>query len=402
MPAKKNDNSSGQYFTVDTWLGEVAVAFQETKVVGVVLPSRDFGAPKKAHLAVKGFHKKVASPSRFKSLSQKLIRHLDGTPQSFADIELATVESGFQAEVHAALCKTKPGTTLTYGELAARTGDANRARAVGTAMSTNPIPILVPCHRVFSGDGFGAYSGGAGLSTKLRILYQEGFRTAFSNVTWNIDQARHALSKDRALAALFARTGPFMLEAKAPTTRTRVSPLDALSKSVLYQQLAGAAAATIERRLEEALTELGASSRAEALSKLPQEKYRDAGVSTAKEATLRALAVAYQNGTLPTRKAMESLSDDEIRDVLTQIRGIGPWSCEMLKMFYLGRPDVFPSGDLGVQKGYERVYGHALNAKELARWSERFTGHRTLLAWYLWRATELPKEWNPSAKRAHT
>ena len=166
---------------------------------------------------------------------------------------------------------------------------------------------------------------------------------------------------------------------------------EALSRTIVYQQLSGKAAATIYGRVE-ALLGKAPSKRAAVLQKLPDSALRGAGLSTQKTLAMRDLAAKHLAGALPSTKELAHLDDEAIVAKLTAVRGIGRWSAEMLMMFRLGRLDVMPSTDLGVQKGHALVYrkdGDVLPPKELHAFGERWRPYRSVAAWYLWRAVEL-------------
>jgi 3-methyladenine DNA glycosylase/8-oxoguanine DNA glycosylase len=120
---------------------------------------------------------------------------------------------------------------------------------------------------------------------------------------------------------------------------------------------------------------------------------RAAGFSFAKVAALKDLAAKTLEAVVPHHAALEALSDDAIIERLTQVRGIGRWTVEMLLMFRLGRPDVLPVDDFGVRAGFRAAYGlrEMPKPKALAAWGERWRPYRSTAAWYLWRALELKR-----------
>ena len=158
----------------------------------------------------------------------------------------------------------------------------------------------------------------------------------------------------------------------------------ALVRSIMYQQLAGAAASTIHGRFLK-LFKKGLSPAA--VLALPDGIMRTAGVSGAKSAAITDLARKVKDGTVPL-KNVDSLADDEVIAHLVQVRGIGPWTAEMFLIFQLRRLDVWPVADYGVRKGYALAYGlHALpTPKRLQVEGERFRPYRTVAAWYCWQA----------------
>jgi 3-methyladenine DNA glycosylase/8-oxoguanine DNA glycosylase len=191
---------------------------------------------------------------------------------------------------------------------------------------------------------------------------------------------------DKALAKIIARVGPLRLQVESIQT-----PFQALAESIVYQQLTGKAAATILGRVH---TIFGgrAHFHPEGLAGTTDDLLRSAGLSRAKTAALKDLAAKTLDGTVPSAQALAEATDDEIIERLTEIRGIGRWTVEMLLIFRLGRPDVLPVDDYGVRKGFQRL----LRAKELptraqlAKRGERWKPYRSAASWYLWRACELP------------
>jgi len=190
--------------------------------------------------------------------------------------------------------------------------------------------------------------------------------------------AAHVARQDRVMAALMKRTGPFRL------ARPDSDHFAALAESILYQQLAGAAAAAIHRRFE-ALFDGGPTPAA--VIDLHPRTLRAAGLSGSKVASIRDLAAKVADGTVPLQ-SIGRRSDEEIIERLTVVRGIGRWTAEMFLMFQLRRLDVWPVGDYGVRQGYALAYGlrKLPTPKRLEREGERFRPYRTVAAWYCWQA----------------
>jgi len=165
----------------------------------------------------------------------------------------------------------------------------------------------------------------------------------------------------------------------------------ALVRSVVYQQLAGAAAAAIHGRL---IAALGGQVTPERLMALPADTLRSVGLSRNKAASLQDLATKVLDGTVvldPPRLRAES--DAEVVARLSTVRGIGKWTAEMFLMFQLRRLDVWPTGDLGVRKGFGLAWGIPTpTAKELEPLGDPYRPYRSVVAWYCWRAadTKLP------------
>jgi DNA-3-methyladenine glycosylase II len=200
-----------------------------------------------------------------------------------------------------------------------------------------------------------------------------------------IRAALRVLRKDPVMARLIARVGPLRLE---PTGL--LSPFDSLVQAITYQQLNGKAASTILGRVR-ALFPNPELLEPAVLLELTEEALRGAGLSRAKLAACRDLAERALDGTVPTAHVLSALTDDEIVERLTQVRGVGRWTAEMLLIFRLGRPDVLPVDDYGVRKGFAVAYGKRKlpTPKALAKFGERWRPYRSAASWYLWRALEL-------------
>src|SRR4051812_30281910 len=189
---------------------------------------------------------------------------------------------------------------------------------------------------------------------------------------------------DKTLARLIKRVGPCTLK------RRNRSPFESLVRSVAYQQLNGTAAATILERVL-ALYPERKFPRPEDILSTPDEQLRSAGLSRAKIAAIKDIAAKRIDGIVPDSRAISKLTEAEILERLTQIRGVGPWTDEMLLIFTLGRTDVLPVTDYGVRKGFALTYGwkDLPTPKELLDYGERWRPHRSTAAWYFWRALEL-------------
>ena len=168
------------------------------------------------------------------------------------------------------------------------------------------------------------------------------------------------------------------------------NPVDALARSILYQQLSGKAAATITGRVEALMLRRGFITAA-GLSAVDDGELRGAGVSRQKLAALRDLADKAIQGIVPAHQKLSRMDSQDIIDHLTQVRGIGRWTVEMLLMFRLGRPDILPLDDLGIRKGAQIV--HQLpdlpKPRELAELGTRWAPWRTRASLYLWRVVEI-------------
>jgi len=194
----------------------------------------------------------------------------------------------------------------------------------------------------------------------------------------------HLSQSDKVLARLIRRVGPCRLEA-----RRSASPFQALVQAVAHQQLNGTAAKTILKRVI-AIYPGRKFPAPEDLLATPDERLRGAGLSRAKTAALKDIAAKTLEGIVPSSRAIARMSNEKILERLTAIRGVGPWTVEMLLIFTLGRLDVLPATDFGVRKGFALTYRRKeLPApSELIKHGERWRPYRTIACWYLWRALD--------------
>jgi 3-methyladenine DNA glycosylase/8-oxoguanine DNA glycosylase len=194
----------------------------------------------------------------------------------------------------------------------------------------------------------------------------------------------HLAACDPCLAKLIAELIPF-----EPEIDHNQSPYEALLEAIAYQSISGKAAATIFARIK-ALSGNGGVPTPQEMLKLSKPKLRKAGLSGAKISSMKDLAKKTIEGIVPTHDEALKLSDRELVERLDSVRGIGAWTVEMFLIFRLGRPDVLPIHDLGVQKGWSVAYGkkHQPRPKELLKFGERWRPYRTVASWYLWRAFE--------------
>jgi DNA-3-methyladenine glycosylase II len=176
--------------------------------------------------------------------------------------------------------------------------------------------------------------------------------------------------------------GPYRLEPRRTGTH-----YDALVRSIVFQQLSGKAASTIHRRFCELYP--GKRPRAEHVLGTSDELLRGAGLSRQKIAYLRDLSARVADRSLPLAH-LGRLSDDAIIEHLVQVKGIGRWTVQMFLMFRLGRPDVLPELDLGIQNAIKRAYGlrKRPKPKDVLRIGAKWRPHATAASWYLWRSLE--------------
>jgi DNA-3-methyladenine glycosylase II len=215
----------------------------------------------------------------------------------------------------------------------------------------------------------------------------------------------HLAAADPKLGKLIERAGPFTMRVASAQ-----SPFEALVESIIYQQLHGKAAATIHRRLLESFAPVltleaagtGVHPTPQQLLDCPNEQLRAAGLSKNKMLALRDLAAKTIDGTVPTLIQIRRMSDEAIIEHLTQVRGIGRWTVEMLLIFRLGRPNVLPVDDYGVRKGFALTFGKLKPTDKVTpmdlpkpdvmqRRAKKWHPWCSVASWYLWRACDLAK-----------
>jgi DNA-3-methyladenine glycosylase II len=220
------------------------------------------------------------------------------------------------------------------------------------------------------------------------------------NVRYDPETAIAELSAaDAKLGALIRRVGPFTMRLKS-----QHSPFEALLEAIIYQQLHGKAAFAILNRLLHAFGDI--HPQPENLLGAPDEMLRACGLSANKTKALRDLAAKTLDGTVPSLAKIRRMPDAEIIERLTEVRGVGQWTVEMLLIFRLGRPDVFPLSDYGVRKGFLLTFGRPPKRKPITpavlpkadvmlRRATRWQPWRSVASWYLWRACDLAGSASP-------
>jgi len=197
----------------------------------------------------------------------------------------------------------------------------------------------------------------------------------------------HLSNVDAILGGVIRAFGPSVVQLQPDC-----APFQTLAQAIAHQQLNGTAANTILGRF---VTTCGAGAfpTPELVLAAPEATLRAAGFSFAKIASLRDLAEKTLSGVVPDHATLHTLSDEEIITRLTEVRGIGRWTVEMMLMFRLGRPDILPVDDFGVRNGFRLAYGlkQMPAPKALAIFGERWGPYRSTAAWYMWRAVEMSR-----------
>ena len=371
----------------ETRAGPLRLKYGESALTAIEMPEY---SPRELRAALLKEPPAAEHPKFVREAARMLKLHLGGKPQDLSRLPLALSElAPFQRAVYETLRGLPRGKTLSYGEVARLLGKPGASRAVGQALGKNPFLVAVPCHRVLGANGApGGFSAPGGVVAKQRLLALEGVALKVDHgLPYDPVEAVRALgAADRKLGKLMERVGPFRLR---PSKLE--SPFEALAGSIVYQQLNGRAAATILGRVV-ALYAPRKFPRPQDVLKTDDKDLRAAGLSGSKTAALKDLAAKTLEGVVPaSASALASLSDAEIIERLTAVRGIGPWTVEMMLLFRLARPDVLPITDYGVRKGFALLRGlpDLPSPKELLAYGERWRPYRSVASWYLWRILDL-------------
>ncbi|HEY4646640.1 MAG TPA: methylated-DNA--[protein]-cysteine S-methyltransferase [Steroidobacteraceae bacterium] len=391
--------SSVAFALFDTAIGRCGIAWGTRGIVGVQLPESRETETRSRVLERFPDAREAPPPAEVRHAIDGIVALLHGEPRELSAIALDMDDvPPFNRRVYEIARTIPPGATLSYGEIATRLNEPGAARAVGQALGRNPFAIVVPCHRVLAAGGrIGGFSANGGITTKLRILSIEGSRATGQLALFDGDGAfgfdpvvalDYLRAADARLATLVDAVGPFRMQ----LDRTP-SIFVALAESIVYQQLNGRAAATIFARVRALFPRAHEGPTAEQILRASDEKLRGAGLSGSKLLSLRDLARKTVEGRIPPLIEIQRMDDEAIIERLTEVRGIGRWTVEMLLMFRLGRPDVLPIDDYGIRKGFAIAFGKRKlpTPKDLNKYGARWQPYRTVASWYLWRATDMEK-----------
>ena len=382
--------------------GVAAIAFKNGAATAFFLPEKSAAQLKQRVLQARpGITEEPAPPLGIAGAVEQIQKYFAGESYSFKKIKIDLSEtSEFARQIYLQLQKIETGYTTSYKGLATACSRPTASRAIGRIVGANPLPLLIPCHRVVASDGsLGGFSAAGGTETKVRMLRHEDipvsgglpYRLKTPERLEEIDTGaaiEHLCRADKDLGQFIKQAPKFNLKCD-----NLASPFQALLEAIVYQQLTGKAAATIFKRLLSLFSANGSVSPLDII-RASDEELRSAGLSGAKIAAARDLAEFAASGRLPDLKSLRRMPDHEIIAILTQIRGIGRWTVEMLLIFKLGRTDVMAADDYGLRKGLAVIRKQPQNlptAKELAQHALSWRPFRSIAAWYLWRAAEAAK-----------
>ncbi len=382
----------------DTAIGRCGLAWGEHGVIGIRLPEIREAETRARLLKRCPDAQEGTPPAAVQQALEQIAALLRGESGDLSAISLDMEKvPPFHRRVYETTRGIPAGATLSYGEIAAKLGMPGSARAVGQALGRNPFAIVVPCHRVLAADGkVGGFSAGGGIATKFRLLSIERALADGRSSLFEGDGAfgfdpqaavAHLREADPALARLIDEVGPFRMRLRRAT-----GIFAALAEAIVYQQLNGRAAASIFTRVC-ALFPVVQGLTAEGILRTPERTLRAAGLSNNKLLSIRDLARKAADGEIPSLAEAHGMDDEVLIERLTQVRGIGRWTVEMLLMSRLGRPDILPVDDYGIRAGFAHVFRKRKMPapKDLLKPGAKWKPYRSVASWYLWRAADLAK-----------
>lgn len=288
--------------------------------------------------------------------------------------------SEFSRKVLRSLRRVKPGSAVTYGQLAAKAGKPGAARAIGRIMGANPVPVIVPCHRCMGADGsLTGFSTAGGTALKARLLFIEGYERDPEHARG----IRHLQKTDPKMRRVIAKVGPYLALPDKPRPA-----YETLVTAIVHQQLSVKAGQTIAGRVRDLVPGPNYPTPAEMLALKP-EALRACGLSNAKVGFVRDLAAHVHDGRLKLA-ALKKMSDDAVVEELIKVKGIGVWSAHMHMIFHLDRLDVLPVGDLGLRMAAAKLYGleEYATPAQLTEIAEPWRPYRSIGSYYLWRGLD--------------
>ncbi len=363
---------------------EPATAPRAPVVTFIQLPEATRALTEKRIAERSGGRRTRLIPTGIAGIIERIQKHLQGHLQDFQDIAVDLNSAApFSKQVYEGARKIPAGRTVTYGALAKEINRPMASRAVGQALGRNPIPLIIPCHRILaSGNKAGGFSAPGGVTTKGRLLSIEGV-TLGGPIT--IKSKKDLLRA----ASLLKKQDPRLIDCLDKPIEFHLrpghSPYATLIEAVVHQQLSPKAAATILGRVMNLYPDQKIPNPAELL-KTKDELLRKEGLSQAKIKAVKDIALKTVEGTVPSAKEIVKLGNEEIIKRLTSIYGVGLWTVEMMLIFNLGRQDVLPVDDYALRKSISGVFGmkEVPTPKQVAALGELWRPYRTAAALYLW------------------
>jgi DNA-3-methyladenine glycosylase II len=391
VPVHKMTNSKSDWLVFPTALGHCGISWREQAVTAFLLPEATPARICKELQSVTGRSKPpTVWPAWIRALVHQVKLHIKGQHQDFSAVPVAIDgATEFMHAVYAEARRIPSGDVISYAQLAERLGKPGAMRAVGTALGKNPVPLIIPCHRIITTAGkLGGFSANGGIAAKEILLACEGVnlekpRLLVSAAQWR--EATQHLQHEKTMKQLIRRVGVFPFK-----PRQNDDPLEAFIDAIVSQQLSTKVAATILKRVHALIGKKGKPCAKKILA-TDDELLRAAGLSYMKVSYLKDLAKHCVDGKFPTLEQVRQMSDEQIIKSFTQIKGVGRWTVEMYLIFDLGRADVFPGDDYGIRKAIAKLHNlpELPPAKQMAQYAEQWKPYRSVASLYLWRSLDM-------------
>lgn len=315
-----------------------------------------------------------ASTDFLLTAEKALCAYLSGEESDLSSLPLRLPEASFARKVLEAMRAIPRGETKTYAEVARLVGHEGAARAVGSVCAKNRFLFVLPCHRIVPTTGVGHYRLGSDVKRRL-LAMEKGDADAFRPKTVFVT-SEEAMAHLARLGANWAR----LVNATGPLERAIIPDLfEGLVRCFTSQQISVKAADAIMGRLRQNCGPLTP----EHLLTLDLEHLRAQGLSANKAQWIHRAAKRFAEGEFESGLLLR-LDDEEVVEKLVTLDGVGRWTAEMITLFTLGRDDVLSLGDLGIRRGFERLYGHPLSKAELERAKRRASPFGSAASLYLW------------------
>lgn len=299
----------------------------------------------------------------------QLCDYFDGKRRSF-DFPVAPEGTDFQRRVWAELLKIPYGKTCSYRDIAAALGNKSACRAVGRANGANPVPVVIPCHRVIAADGnIGGYSGGLDIKKKLLEIESEHIRY----FNYGKTETDYLKSRDEHIAHVIDQTGLLNYEI-FPDIYT------ALVHCIISQQISVKAFNTVLRQLSRITDHITPA----AIVEIPSDELKHAGISGRKVSYIKEAAAKIISGEFDIG-ILQSLPDNEFCRRLCLLRGVGTWTAEMILIFSMQRRDILCFDDMGIRRGICRLFGlESIDRNAFEYYKKLYSPYGTVASFYLW------------------
>ncbi len=342
-------------FVYDTPLGKIGIGADEGFIKSIDFGGADSGVNCETELIKRAW--------------TELSEYFEGRRRRFT-VPVAPEGTEFQKRVWSELREIPYGETRSYGEIAEALGGKNAARAVGMACNKNPVPIIIPCHRVIgSGGALTGYASGITIKEKLLDIEKRAPRI----FKYGERELNYLKSRDEILGRLIDEVG-------FPEYEVIPDLFAALVYNIMGQQISMKAVETVWRRTLDKFGEITP----ERILTVSAEELQSVGISMRKASYIRDAAENFKSGRLDV-ETLKRMSDEELCTELSKLRGIGKWTAEMLMIFSLERPDVLSRNDLGIRRGLMKLHGlDALDDDTFERFRRLYSPYGSVASFYLW------------------